>query len=178
MIRSKYFHQKVFSVAIACSSTRSLRCPALHCQNAMLTSRCAWVFSGDVIITQTFSGIHDTPLAHYFCIADRSPNNQQLWQYGFFIVGENQGNCSRMCMVVFFRQNASVAILAAVRKRSFWAAFTVMKNCRYPFAWPCTQLKERDPSGCRAPGLTPEVPVHVTLGFCRCWFRRCFVVRR
>ena len=44
----------------------------------------------------------------------------------------------------FFRENASVTILAADRKRSFWAAWTVMNNCRPQFGWQCrpTQLKE------------------------------------
>ena len=47
-----------------------------------------------------------------------------------------------MCMVVIFRENSPVAILAADSKRSFWAAWTVMKNCRSQFAWPRAQLKE------------------------------------
>ena len=47
-----------------------------------------------------------------------------------------------MCMVVIFRENSPVAILAADSKRSFWAACTVMKNCRSQFAWPRAQLKE------------------------------------
>ena len=66
----------------------------------------------------------------------------------------------RMCMVVFFsRENAYVAILAADSKRYFWAAWTVMNNCRSQFGWQCAQLKE----SCRASGLTPELPVHVVL---------------
>ena len=47
-----------------------------------------------------------------------------------------------MCMVVFFRENATVAILTADIKRFFWAAWTVMNNCRFQFGWQCAQLKE------------------------------------
>ena len=47
----------------------------------------------------------------------------------------------------------------------------VVKNCRSQLDCQCTQLlpswnfseRERDPSGCRASGLTPELPVHVVL---------------
>ena len=51
-------------------------------------------------------------------------------------------HCPRMCMVVFFRENASVAILTADSKLFFWAACTVMNNCRSQFGWQCAQLKE------------------------------------
>ena len=88
-------------------------------------------------------------VSHSFCIADGSPNNQQLWQYGFFIVGEKQSHCRSisiasklMWLVVFFRENAFVAILAADIKRSFWVAWTMMNNCRSQFGWKCAQLKE------------------------------------
>ena len=40
-----------------------------------------------------------------------------------------------------FRENASVDILAADRKRSFLAAWTVMNNCRSQFGRQCAQLK-------------------------------------
>ena len=62
-----------------------------------------------------------------------------------------------MCMVVCFREHAPDAFLAANSKRYFWAAWTVMKDCRSHFAWQCAG-RERDPSGCRASGL---LPVHV-----------------
>ena len=41
----------------------------------------------------------------------------------------------------------------------------VMKDCRSRFAWQCAPRaeRERDPSGYRASGLTPELPVHVVL---------------
>ena len=57
----------------------------------------------------------------------------------------------------------------------------------------CPVEREREPSGCRASGLTPELPLHVVLvppwlvpplsWFRRCfvfrrWFNRCFVFRR
>ena len=93
MVRSKNFSQNVASVAIACSWTRSMRCPAFHRTNAMLTSSCAWVFSCDLIFTATFFGFPDTLLVHSLRPAER----------------------------------------------------------------------ERDPSGCRASGLSPEIPVHVVL---------------
>ena len=71
-----------------------------------------------------------------------------------------------MCMVVFFRENASIAILTAGRKRFFWAAWTVMNDCRSQFGWQCAQLKESEI--CRVVErqvwtLTPELPVHVVL---------------
>ena len=78
IIRSKHFLQKVASVAIACSWTRLMRCPAFHRPNAILASRCDWGFSCDLIFTPNFFGLSNTPLAHSFCIADGSPNNQQL----------------------------------------------------------------------------------------------------
>ena len=93
MVRSKNFSQNVASVAIACSWTRSMRRPAFHRTNAMLTSRCAWVFSCDLIFTATFFGFPDPLLVHPLCPDER----------------------------------------------------------------------ERDPSDCRASGLTPELPVHVVL---------------
>ncbi len=46
-ILSKDFRQEVAYVAIAWSWTRSMRCPAFHRPNAMLTSRWVWVFSCD-----------------------------------------------------------------------------------------------------------------------------------
>ena len=50
----------------------------------------------------------------------------------------------------------------------------------------CPVERERDPSGCRVSGQTPELGYRSTLcwlrrcwfrrcWFCRCWFRRCFV---
>ena len=51
-------------------------------------------------------------------------------------------HCLRLCTVVSFRENASVAILAADSKRSFWAAWTVMNNCRSQFGWQSALLKE------------------------------------
>ena len=43
---------------------------------------------------------------------------------------------------VFFREHASVAVLAGDSKRSFWVDWTVMKDCRSPFDSQCAQLKE------------------------------------
>ena len=117
-------------------------------------------------LTPKFFGLPDSPLAHYFCIADESPNNQQLWQYGSSSLAK-QSHCPcgpfyfyipRMCMVVFFRENVLVVILAAGSQRFFWAAWTVMKNCRSQFAWQCAQLLNYRSTGC--------------------WCRRCFVYRR
>ena len=68
---------------------------------------------------------------------------------------------------VFFRANAPVAILAIDSKRFFWAAWTVMKNCRSQFAWSCAQLKESAIRRVveRQLGLynSIELPVHVAL---------------
>ena len=59
-----------------------------------------------------------------------------------------------MCMVVFFvREKASVAIVAADSKRSFWAAWTVMNNCRSQFGWQCAQLKESGPHRAGSPDV-------------------------
>ena len=43
---------------------------------------------------------------------------------------------------VFFREHATVAVLAGDSKRSFWVPCTVMKDCRSLFGWQCAQLKE------------------------------------
>ena len=43
---------------------------------------------------------------------------------------------------VFVREKAPVAIVTADSKRSFWAAWTVMNNCRSQFGRQCSQLKE------------------------------------
>ena len=40
--------------------------------------------------------------------------------------------------------------LSTDSKRFFWAACTVVKDCRSQFAWPCAQLKES--ASCRASG--------------------------
>ena len=68
-----------------------------------------------------------------------------------------------MCMVVFSREHARVAILAADIKRSFCAAWTVKKNGRSPFARQCAQPKESAIRRVveRQLGLTPELPVDV-----------------
>ena len=42
----------------------------------------------------------------------------------------------------------------------------------------CPVERERGRSGCRASGLTPELPVQSRrAGFLRCWFRRCWFRR-
>ena len=63
MIRRRSFRQKVASVSSACSWTRSVRCHAFHRPKAMLTSRCAWVFSCDMIFTPKSLGLPDTSVA-------------------------------------------------------------------------------------------------------------------
>ena len=68
-----------------------------------------------------------------------------------------------MCMVklVFFRENAAVAILTADSKRSFLASCTELPiSVRLAI---CPAERERDSSGCRASGITIELPVHVLL---------------
>ena len=77
-IQSNHFLQKVASVAIACYWTRSMRSLAFHRPNGMFASRCDWICSCDLIFSPKFFGLPDTPLAHSFCIADGSPNNNQL----------------------------------------------------------------------------------------------------
>ena len=51
--------------------------PDFQRQNAMLASRCDWVFSCALIFTPKFFGLPCTQLAHSFCIANGSPSNQQ-----------------------------------------------------------------------------------------------------
>ena len=62
-----------------------------------------------------------------------------------------------MCMVVCFREHAYVAILATNSKRYFWAACTVMKDCRSQFAWQCAYNWKRA-SGCRASSGLESMP--------------------
>ena len=85
----------------------------------------------------------------------------------------------------------SVAILAADSKLPFWAAWTVMNNCRSQFVWQCAQLKESAVGRVVERQVTPDLPDHVVLlppllvppllvrrcWFRRCWFSRCFVFR-
>ena len=175
MIRSKYFHQKVASVLIPYSWTRSMRCPAFHRPNVMLASRCAWVFSSDMIFTPKFLGL----LVHTFCISDGSPNNQQLWRHGFFVVGEKQNHCCSISIAPECawcwspsRENAPLSILAADSKRSFWAAWTVMQMSRSQFAWQYAQMKQSS--------IRRVVERQVELlnyRYTWCWFRR-YIFRR
>ena len=91
-------------------------------------------------------------------------------------------------MVVYFRENASVAILAADIKRSFWAAWTVMNNCLFQFGLQCAQLKEiairrvveRQNYRCSSCWFRRCWFRRCWFRCCwfrRCWFRRCFVFR-
>ena len=108
----------------------------------MLASRCEWVFSCDLIFTLKIFGLPDTPLAHSFYIADGSRTTNS-----FDNMASSSLARSRPIVVLFplpqtvhgsvFRENASVAILAADSKRSFWVAWTVMNNCRSQFGWQC-----------------------------------------
>ena len=87
-----------------------MRWPAFHRPNAMLASRCAWFFSSD----------NDLHLVHSICITDGSPNNQQFWRYGSFVVGEKQSHCRSISITPecawywgFPRENCPFFILAA-----------------------------------------------------------------
>ena len=147
IIRSKPFLQKVASVAIACYWTRSMRSPAFQRPNAMLASRCDWVFSCDLIFITKFFGLPYTLLAHSFCIANGSPNNQQLWQLASSSLARIRAivvlfPLPQKVHGVFFREHASVAVLACDSKWSFWVAWTVLKDCCSQFGWQCAQLKE------------------------------------
>ena len=71
-----------------------------------------------------------------------------------------------MCMVVCFREHATVAILAANSKQYFWAAWTaVTKDCRSHFAWQCVYSWKRGRSVGLSGVLKASVllPVHVVL---------------
>ena len=80
---------------------------------------------GSFIFIPKFFGLPDTPLVHSFCIADGSPNNQQLWQFGYFVVGERQRHVvavlvlipsPEMCMVSppsVFSEKMRISLLIA-----------------------------------------------------------------
>ena len=122
MVRSKDFRQKVAFVAIVCSLD------AIHALPC-LPSRCACVFSCDLIFASKFLVLPDPLLAHSCCIADESPNDRATAltiNCGFFVGGEKQLeplpfdlHSLIMCMVVFSRDNAPVAILATDNKGPF-----------------------------------------------------------
>ena len=63
--------------------------------------------------------------------------------------------------LVSFIENAHIAILASDSKLSFWAAWTVMNNCRSQFGWHSAQLKERAISRVVERQVTPDLPDHV-----------------
>ena len=104
--------------------------------------------------------------------------------------------------LVSFIENAHIAILASDSKLSFWAAWTVMSNCRSQFGWQSAQLKESAISQVVERQVTPDLPDHVVLvppllvppllvppllvppllverfrrgWFRRCWFHRCWL---
>ena len=83
--------------------------------------------------------------------------------------------------LVSFIENAHIAILASDSKLSFWAAWTVMNNCRSRFGWQSAQLKESAISRVVERQVTPDLPDHVVLVppllVHRCWFRRCWFRR-
>ena len=129
IIRSKHFLQKVVSVAIACSWTRSMLRIAFHRPNAILASRCDWVFSCDLIFTPKFFGLPDTvgPLFMHCRSITEQPTSLTMWLLRRWREAEPLPfyfYCPIMCMVVFFRESASVAILTADSKRFIWAAWT------------------------------------------------------
>ena len=60
------------------------------------------------------------------------------------------------------REHAPVVILAADSKRSFLGGMDRHEGLPISVRLAmCSAERERDPSGCRASGLTPELPVHV-----------------
>ena len=65
--------------------------------------------------------------------------------------------------LVFFIENAHIAIIASDSKLSFWAAWTMMNNCRYQFGWQSAQLKESAISRVVERQVTPDLPEHVVL---------------
>ena len=65
--------------------------------------------------------------------------------------------------LVSFIENAHIAILASASKLSFWAAWTVMNNCRSQFGWQSAQLKESAISRVVERQVTPDLPDHVVL---------------
>ena len=133
MVRSKDVRQKVASVAIICSWTGSIRYPAFHRPNSMIASRCACVFSCELIFTSKLFGLPDTSLAHSFCITDGSPNSFDNMDSSSLVRSraiairfpQPQNVHGKVCVL---RQNAAVAILTADSKRSFLAPWTELPS--------------------------------------------------
>ena len=100
MIRRRSFRQKVASVSIACSWTRSMRCPAFHRPKAMLTSRCAWVFSCDMIFTPKFFGLPDTPVAHFFFALPMAAEQPTALPWSWFRHAYRRYNINRIAIAI------------------------------------------------------------------------------
>ena len=76
--------------------------------------------------------------------------------------------------LVSFIENAHSAILASDSKLSFWAAWTVMNNCRSQFGWQSAQLNE----SARSLLIYRTTSCWFRRGwFRRGWFRRCWFHR-
>ena len=80
-ILSKDFRQEVASVAIAWSWTWSMRCPAFHRPNAMLASRCAWVFSCDFDLHSEVLRVARHTVDPLFIALPMDSRNHPAWQY-------------------------------------------------------------------------------------------------
>ena len=66
-----------------------------------------------------------------------------------------------------------VTILAADGKRSYWATWTVVKDCRSQLGNVPIAERERDPSGCRASGLTTDPRGAASAATVSAAFARC-----
>ena len=153
MVRSKYFRQKVASVAIVCSWPSSIRCPAFIArrwwsQQVEVLLRFLLWFDLHFEVVRRARHIVGPLVLHCRWIAEQAAA-LTIDPYGLFIGGEKQSMIAipfpepkNVHGRVLFRENTPVAILAVGSKRSVWATWTVMNNFLSQFAWPCAHLKE------------------------------------
>ena len=108
---------------------------AFHRSKATLASRCDWVFSCDLIFRPKFFGLPDTQLATLFALPmdNRTTNS-------FDNRASSSLARSRVIAVLFpLPQNVHGSgffkkmLLLIAKIRSFWAAWTMMNNCRSQF---------------------------------------------
>ena len=80
MVRSKDFRQRPPLSRLSVRGRHQYFAPPSIAKAMIASSKgaCACVFSCDLIFTSKLFGLSDTSLAHSFCIADGSPNKQQL----------------------------------------------------------------------------------------------------
>ena len=147
IIRSKHFLQKVASVAITCSCIGRDQCvnpPSIA--RMRCSHQVGFLVWFDLHSEELRVARHTTGPLFLHCLwITEQPTALTIWFLHRWWEAEPLPfyfHCPRMCMVVSFIENAYIAILASDSKLSFWAAWTVMNNCRSQFGWQSAQLKE------------------------------------